>query len=149
MAVISALLLFSTIEAQAGERVSLKQMKAQFSQHKQDHKQKVKTRQETFKAKKEAREAVMAERQRVYEEQRAMEAAAAQGGYIQPEVIGTTETNNTIGDEQIDIRSADEIQAEIEESLRELRKNVDQLQNQVDQETSTPSNSDTSDSSAQ
>lgn len=149
MVIISALLLFSTVDAQSGERISMKQMKANFSQHKQEHKQKVQTRQKTFKAEKEKREAFMAERQRAYEEQKAMEAAAAQGGYIQPDITGMTEPTDITGGEEIDNRSADEIQAEIEESLRELRKNVDQLQNQVDQETGTSNDSDTSNSSAQ
>jgi len=142
LAVMSAFLFFGSFDAQA----DLQSMKNRFRQHKVEHKQKVKTRREAFKAQKEAREADMAEKKRIYEERMAAEQARQQGDIP---AMGEQVIQPVTGDENaepIDNRTADEIQAEIEQTLKELRENVDNLQTQVNDqvEATTISKPDTS-----
>jgi hypothetical protein len=139
VAVMSAFLLLSSVSvvsAEEGGRVSMSQMKSKAKQHKVEHKKKIQVRHENFKAKKEAREAEMAKRQQEYEQRLAAEAAATQ----QQALMNGETTANEIAapvenaEENIDTRPAEEIQAEIEQTLKELRNSVDSLQDEVNTE---------------
>ena len=140
LAVMSAFLFLSSVTAVSADdsgRVSMSQMKNKFKQRKVEHKQKIQVRNENFKAKKEAREAEMAKRQREYEERLAAEAAAAQQQALMNGEVGANEIIEPVenaGGEGVDTRSAEEIQAEIEQTLKELRENVDSIQNEVNEE---------------
>lgn len=140
LAVMSAFLFLSSVTAVSADdsgRVSMSQMKNKFKQRKAEHKQRIQVRNENFKAKKEAREAEMAKRQREYEERLTAEAAAAQQQALMNGEVGANEIIEPIDNadgEGVDMRSAEEIQAEIEQTLKELRENVDSIQNEVNEE---------------
>lgn len=139
LAVMSVFLLLSSVAMVSAEdsgRISMSQMKNRAKQHKDEHKKRIQVRNENFKARKEAREAEMAKRQREYEQRLAAEAAAAQQQAVMNGEVVANEITAPIenAEENIDMRSAEEIQAEIEQTLKELRENVDSLQQEVNTE---------------
>lgn len=139
MAVLAAFLTMGVVSAQADDsaapkRRSLREMKAGVHQHKAERVKIVQKKREEMKAANEQRQAAAATRAQAYAEEQAAlaEEESAKAGEELEEETATTTTTGPVNEDAD--KSIEELQAEIEQSLHELRENVDNFQDQVQQE---------------